>query len=75
VEALVEHVDRILGDEELGRRVSVAAATAAHEISDRGRIADINREIFVADERRWEPAARAPRRRTCRPRARMSWPR
>jgi glycosyltransferase involved in cell wall biosynthesis len=49
VEALVEHVDRLLGDDEVWRRVSAAAAAAAHKISDRRRIADINRRIFVAD--------------------------
>jgi glycosyltransferase involved in cell wall biosynthesis len=64
VEALVEHIDRVLGDDELWRRVSAAAATAAHEISDRGRIADINRQIFVADRddgsRRREPHGSVP---------------
>jgi L-malate glycosyltransferase len=70
VTALVEHVDRILGDDELRRRVSAAATTAAHEISDRRRIADINRQIFVVDAARWQPATRAPRRRISR---RSAW--
>jgi L-malate glycosyltransferase len=52
VDALVEHVNRILGDDELRRRMSAAAATTAREVSDRRRIADINRQILLGDTSR-----------------------
>jgi glycosyltransferase involved in cell wall biosynthesis len=47
VASIVEQVDRLLGDDELRGRMSAAAVAAARANSDRRRIADINRTIFV----------------------------
>jgi glycosyltransferase involved in cell wall biosynthesis len=61
VKSIVEHVDRLLEDQDLWEKMSAGAAAVAHAYSDRCRVADINRAILTGDaEAQGRFAARLP---------------